>query len=371
MNVLFVMQDTGFAYGAQRATMDLLRGLKADGRVGVQVLLISETRLRRSESTVRDELTETGIPFTSVKVGGAFSMRLVRGIRRAVMSTSSQVIHTVGYKANVHGGIACGWGRRVPQVATVHGWLFRSDLKERLYEWIDLLALRHCTRVVVLSRYYEEILKEGGVAPSQLVRIPSGLDPAGLPAHEQADASLQGGGVLTVGMLGRLSDEKDPLLLLSAMRMLKNEGLRIRALYAGEGALKDALRARAAGEGLTDAVDMPGYMTAPDFFGRVNALVMCSRVENFPYSILEAMAWRRPVVATRVGGIPELVDDRKTGLLFSPGCADELAACLKKLAQRPEFVPMLGAAGREKLEREFPLSATTHHHVDLYAALVG
>lgn len=370
MNVLFVMQDTGFAYGAQRATVDLLRGLKADGRTVVHVLLIGETRLRKQDSNVRDELVKAGLAFTTVKVRGAFSMRLIRGIRRAITSSGAQVLHTVGYKANVHGGFACGWGRRIPQVATVHGWLFRRDLKERFYEWLDLVALRRCARVVVLSRYYEEIMKEGGVAPARLERILSGLDPAELPARERV-ASQHTDGVLTVGMLGRLSEEKDPLLLLTAVRLLKNEGQRVRVIFAGEGVLKDAIRDRVAGEGLADAVEMPGYMSAADFFRRIDALVMCSRVENLPYSILEAMAWCRPVVATRVGGIPELVDDRKTGFLFSPGCADELAVCLGKLAQRPDLAEVLGSAGRDKLEREFPLSATAHHHVDLYTALIG
>ena len=364
------MQDAGFAYGAQRATVDLLRGLKADGRMGVHVLLIGEKRLHLDVSTVRSALDEAGLAYSVVEVGWVFSMKLVRGIRRAISACGAQVLHTVGYKANVHGGIACGWGRRVPQVATVHGWLFRHDLKERLYEWVDLLALRRCARVVVLSRYYEEIMKEGGVAPSKIGRILSGLDPAELPSREQAMLPHHDG-VLTVGMLGRLSEEKDPLLLLTAVRLLKIEGQSVRVLFAGEGGLKDTLRERMAAEGLSDAIEMPGYMPAADFFRRIDALVMCSRVENLPYSILEAMAWCRPVVATRVGGIPELVDDRKSGFLFSPGCADELAACLRKLVQRPDLAPVLGSAGRDKLEREFPLSATAHHHVDLYTALAG
>jgi len=371
MNVLFVMQDTGFAYGAQRATVDLLRGLRADGRVGVKVLLIGETRLRSGVSTVREALDAAGLDHAMVDVGSAFSMKLVRGIRRAVLDSGAKVLHTVGYKANVHGGFACGWGKLVPQVATVHGWLFRRDLKERFYEWLDLIALRRCARVIVLSRYYEEILKEGGVVPSRIERILSGLDPADLPPRGEAESSRRSDGVLTVGMLGRLSDEKDPFLLLTAARLLKHEGLRIRMLFAGEGALKDALRERAAAEGLSDAVDMPGYMTAEDFFTRVNALVMCSRIENLPYSILEAMAWCRPTLATRVGGIPELVEDRRTGFLFSPGCADELAACLKKYVQRPDLAEVMGSAGRDKLEREFPLAATAGHHADLYAALAG
>lgn len=78
------------------------------------------------------------------------------------------------------------------------------------------------------------------------------------------------------------------------------------------------------------------------------------------------------MVETQAGGIPKLVGDRYPSLFFSPVCFRQTFCLLEvELVQRPEFVPMPGTPGRDKLEREFPLSSTTHRHVDLYAALAG
>ena len=370
MKVVFLLQDTRALYGAEQATVRLVAGLVAAG-VAVRALLLRETRLGPGTSVLAEALRGL-VPVEEIPVAGRFSRAALGRIRECMAREQADLLHSTGYKADWHALLASRRGALFPIVSTVHGWLFRWEWKERLFQWLNLRALRGFSRVIVLSGFYERHLRRHGLTPLQIARIPTGIRAEEIAARSEAVRLWDSPGeVFTFGMLGRLSEEKDPFLLLSAVRLLKNEGLRVRVLFAGEGVLKDALRERAAAEGLTDAVEMPGYMTAEDFFTRVNALVMCSRIENLPYSILEAMAWCRPAVATRVGGIPELVDDRRTGFLFSPGCADELAACLKKFVQRPDLAEVMGSAGRDKLEREFPLAATAGHHADLYAVLAG
>ena len=363
MRILLLLQDTGKVYGAERATIDLAAGLQAAGDDPL-LLLIHETRLGPDARGLRDAIAARGLPHRSVPVDGRFSRALVAGIRAAVREAGADVLHTTGYKADLHGGWAAGWGRRFPFVSTVHGWLFRPDLKEQFYGWLNVQALRRADRVVALSRHYEQLLLDRGVSRERLARIPSGLDPASCPTGPWPAE----GAPYTIGIAGRLSEEKNHALFLRAARCALDAGARIRFLIAGDGPLEQELRGRIAAAGLGAAVELAGFLPREAFLSRVDAVALCSRIENLPYSILEAMAWSRPVLATRVGGLPDLVDDGVTGLLVPPDEEQALADAMRRLASDPAASRRLGAAGRAKLEREFSPAAQIGAHRALYAA---
>ncbi len=366
MRIVLLLQDTGKVYGAERATLDLAAGLRAAGEE-VTVLLIEETRLGPGASDLRDALRGLGLPFRSLPVAGRLSFALVQAVRATLRDLRADVLHTTGYKADLHGRWAAGWGRRWPVVSTVHGWLFRADLKEQFYGWLNLQALRRCARVIALSRHYEEMLQARGVPRARLVRIPSGFDPARCPPGPwPAD-----GAPYTIGLAGRLSEEKNHDLFLRAARRALDGGARLRFLLAGDGPLRATLEARCAELNLAAHVEMPGFLPREAFLSRVHAVALCSRIENLPYSILEAMAWARPVLATRVGGLPDLVEDGVTGWLVESGDEAALAARMMELAADAERARALGAAGRRKLEREFSVGAQIAAHRGLYRAVAS
>ena len=364
MRIVLLLQDTGKVYGAERATLDLAAGLRAAGEE-VTVLLIEETRLGAGASDLRDALRERGLSVAAVPVAGRLSHALVRAVRAALRERRADVLHTTGYKADLHGSWAAGWGRRWPVVSTVHGWLFRADLKEQFYGWLNLQALRRCTRVIALSRHYEAMLAARGVPRGKLVRIPSGLDPATCPPGPWPAE----GTPFTIGLAGRLSEEKNHDLFLRAARRALDGGARLRFLLAGDGPLRATLAGRIAELGLTGDVEAPGFLPRESFLSRVHAVALCSRIENLPYSILEAIAWSRPVLATRVGGLPDLVEDGVTGWLVEGGDEAALAARMMALAQDPARARQLGAAGRRKLEAEFSVGAQVAAHQALYRAV--
>jgi glycosyltransferase involved in cell wall biosynthesis len=363
--ICFLLQDTGAIYGAERATLDLMAGLGAAG-LEVRGLLIEELRLGLSTSPIRDVLTANGIPYELLPVSGAFSHRLAAQVRRQVVG--SGILHAVGYKANVHGVIAAGMARRFPTVATVHGWLFRPDLKERFYKWIDLRALRRMDRVVALSCFYENLLARSGVPRKHLSRIPSGLPLAFRPSGEAVSASARS--LLTFGMLGRLSWEKNHMLCLEAARqLLVRQNGKARFLLAGEGPEQNQIVRAMAEMGLSAHIELRGFMDRRDFFSAIDALVICSRIENLPYSALEAMAWGKPVIATRVGGLPDLVADGENGLLVPANDAGALAQAMERFVRNPELVAQQGRVGRARLEAEFTLERCVQDHVRLYDTL--
>ncbi|MBN1270307.1 MAG: glycosyltransferase family 4 protein [Kiritimatiellae bacterium] len=369
MKVAFLMQDTGWVYGAERATLDLAGGLSARPGIDVHVVLIREERLGLSRSRYREALEERGIPFSDVPARAAFSRALVSGIRRRLDELGADVLHAVGYKADVHGGLAAGWGLTLPTVSTVHGWLFRPDFKERFYGWLDVRALRRMGRVVVLSRYYRDLLSARGVSSNRLALIPSGLDAARLPPRADAEEPRGRDRVFTIGMLGRLSSEKNHFMLLRAMRRVLDQGHAVRCVMAGDGPEGMRVEREIGRLGLGDAVRMAGYVDHKDFFRQTDVLVICSHIENLPYSVLEAMAWCRPVIATGVGGLPDLVRDGENGFLVAADDDASLGDRIGSLAAEPARAARMGGAGRRMLEAEFTLAKTVDRHVELYGSL--
>jgi glycosyltransferase involved in cell wall biosynthesis len=294
-------------------------------------------------------------------VAGAFSRACVRRLREALSAQGVCLLHSVGPKADLFAWLATRGGP-VRHVSTVHGWLFRADWKERLHESVNRFCLRRCDRVICLSTHYESLLLRHGVRRDRLVRIPSGFDPTGLDGLSP-DAPRE----YAAGWMGRLSEEKDIGTFLDAVALTTD----VRFLIAGDGPLRPWVESRLREPALAGRVVLAGYLPRADFFRSVGALVMTSRIENLPYTILEAMACRLPVISTRVGGIPDLVEDGVTGLLTPATDARALADALARVLSDPALARRMGEAGRARLDREFSPARAVADHERLYAELCG
>jgi glycosyltransferase involved in cell wall biosynthesis len=176
-------------------------------------------------------------------------------------------------------------------------------------------------------------------------------------------------GPVTVVSVGRLRAPKDFLTLVRAAALLEPGSFRIR--IAGDGPDRERLVAEIDRLGLAAAVDLLG--TQPDVGALLDAadvFVLSSTSEGLPMSVLEAMAAGLPVVASAVGGVPELVDG-ETGALVAPADPGALAAALARLVGEPQLRERLGAAGRRRAEAEFGLAEFQRAHLDVYRAALA
>ena len=369
MNIAFLMQDVGAMFGAERATLDLVAGLRKSGEQ-VHVLLIDEKRLGLGQSDLRDAFAAAGVPFTRLPTSHPFSPALVRKIRKAATDSSAQVVHAVGPKATLHAYLAMR-NTEVRLFSTVHGWLFRRDPKERFYEWLERKVLKRFDRVIVLSSFYDQHLARNGFRRDQVVHVPSGLDVESVVTEAEARRTLAGVDPFTVGTIGRLSTEKNHVMFLRAARDIAGRGAKIRFIVAGEGPERSKLERLVEEWGLSGVVRMPGYLSAGDFMRQVSVLIQCSFIENLPYSAMEAMAWCRPVVATNVGGLPDLIDEGKTGFLVPSDDHEALANRICAMSSWPRLIEEMGLAGRRKLETGFSLRRSVERHRELYASVSG
>lgn len=239
------------------------------------------------------------------------------------------------------------------------------------------LARRLADRVVAVSAAVrDELVARFGARPERVVVIPNGVDLERYRAgsgRQQARRDLGlPEGAFVAGAAGRMLPVKAFDRLLAAVPTLRRDGLPVHLALAGDGPQRRRLEEQARRLGIASSVSFLGVRgDMATFFAAVDAFVLPSLREGSPRALLEAMAAGRPVVASAVGGVPEIVEDARSGLLVPPGSSDDLAAALARLAADPALALGLGAAARQRVEDHFSLDAMVHAYQRLYASLLS
>ncbi|MFO7273404.1 MAG: glycosyltransferase family 4 protein [Bacillota bacterium] len=270
------------------------------------------------------------------------------------------IVHTHGALSGRIAGRLAG----VRVVYTKHGLAAAVEASVQVRSpgaWLRRLAVRRfADRIVAVSAAVRDALVAQGADPGAVRVIPGGVD---LRAYEQVPPPVPG----VVGALGRLEREKGFDVLLDAMAELRGEA---RLILGGDGSQRQALAARVEKEGLP--VELTGFVAdVPAFLGRTGVFVLPSRSEGLGLVAVEAMAAGRPVVATRVGGLPEVVVDGETGFLVEPEDPEALARAIRALLADPARAARMGAAGRERVRKLFSAERMAEATAALYEELIA
>jgi glycosyltransferase involved in cell wall biosynthesis len=286
-------------------------------------------------------------------------VELVRLLRRE----RPDILHASSSKAGILGRLAALAAGVPIRIFTVHGWAFaaHSGLASSAYRWADRLARPLTTVTICVSENERAAGVRAGTCSAErtvVIRNAVPLDGAPRPRDDRARPL-----VLAVG---RLKAPKDFLTLVRALALLRPGSFD--ALIVGEGPDRPVLEGEARRLGLEDRVRFAGERhDVPDLLADADVFVLSSSSEGLPVSVLEAMAAELPVVASRVGGMPELVLDGVTGLLVEPGDPDELAAAIDRLVADGDLRRSLGVCGRAYSESHFDPDSFARAHVNLYA----
>jgi glycosyltransferase involved in cell wall biosynthesis len=276
------------------------------------------------------------------------------------------IVHVNSAKAGALGRLAAWLGRVPVRIYTVHGWSFtaHTGASSALYRWAEwLLRPLTTTTICVAESERRAGLAAGTCDEATTVVIHNGVElpPAGAVESRSGPPRL-----VTVG---RLQAPKDPITLLGALSEL---GRPVEAVIAGNGPDRPAVESERRRLGLESSVRLAGELNdVGELLAAADLFVLSTRSEGLPLSILEAMAAGLPVVASNVGGVPELVVDGETGLLVPPGDPHALAAAIGRLLDDETLRRQLGAAGRIRASEHFDLAATRGAHLDLYRALLA
>jgi glycosyltransferase involved in cell wall biosynthesis len=221
--------------------------------------------------------------------------------------------------------------------------------------------------VVVLARTEFEAYR-GFVPSQQVILLPNGIDCAPY-AHLSRPRPKE---VLRLAYVGRLAREKGLYETLQGLRQARTQGAQARLVIAGSGPEEAGLRYFAAQLGLAGDVVFPGPVTQTDkleLLGETDVLVLASYSEGLPYALLEGMAAGAAVIATRVGGMPDVVLDGVHGLLVPPRDADALGRAFVRLAADRELLARMGAACRRRIVGGYSLERSSQELDGLYSEL--
>jgi glycosyltransferase involved in cell wall biosynthesis len=301
-----------------------------------------------------EQLKELGIPVTLIVVGARSYFREYRLLSALVTRLQPAVVHTHGYRADLIGGVVAR-AHHVPTVTTVHGFT-GGGRRNRLYEWLQLLALKRADAVIAVSSPLAKRLADDGVPSKKIHCIPNGFTPL-VETVPRAIAREQLGimsDTLVVGWVGRLSREKGADIMLDA---LAESGSRWRLSIIGDGNEYLQLRQQAATLGITDRIAWHGAIAnAGSLFTAFDAFVLSSRTEGTPITLFEAMNAGVPIVATRVGGVPDVIGP-SDAILVSAELPGAIAGALAELESDASGAANRSVRARERLLHSFSPAA--------------
>jgi glycosyltransferase involved in cell wall biosynthesis len=307
------------------------------------------------------------VPVHALRVRHGFDLSAARSLR--ALAAGADVVHF--HTARAH-ALSLWLGK----TGCIRIVTRRMDYAPRPRPYARVLYNRRVDWVVAISQPIRRVLIAAGVEAQRISVIPSGVD---LARFREADdvrskmrreaLDLQSDG-LAVLVVGALVPRKGHAILLRAAQILAGSGLRPVYAFCGEGSCRRELEQLAGAVGLADRVRFLGWCSdvAP-LLAAADVVVMPSLQEGLGVAALEAMAAARPVIASRIGGLGEVVVDGETGWLVSPGNVEELAVALESALRNLAESRRRGAAARARVSREFGMARMGADNEALYHRL--
>jgi len=313
---------------------------------------------------ILDSATAVGLEAHSIPERFSFDPQVIGGLRNLVKRLDPDIIQTHHTKSHFLVRLS-GLGRLYPWIAFHHGYTTES-VRMQLYDQLDRWSLRAPSQVVTVCEAFKRQLVLRGVPPSRIVVLHNAISVDWLNGGEQMDTAAAAtvpnirnnlrGQERVVLAVGRLSREKaftDLILAIDQLRRLRPD-LFVRLLIVGDGPERGRLERVVHDLDLEDRVRLAGHVRDVRPYYRVAEVLAISSVsEGSPNVLLEAMAAGVPVAATAVGGIPEIVADKETGLLIEPRNPQGMASAINLLFSNPDLARTLTRNAEELIRNTY------------------
>jgi glycosyltransferase involved in cell wall biosynthesis len=324
-----------------------------------------------SITVARERIDASGIRYLPLDRSAGWRLDEWLPLYRLLRRERFDVIHAHKFGSNIW-ATAVGRLARVPViVAHEHTWSFEGEPVRRLLDR-ELIGRGSSVFIAVSQEDRRKMIEIEGVRADKILFVPNGISPRspsgtdvrgelGIPA----DAPL-------IGTVGVLRPQKALDLLIRSSLPLLREFPDLRVLIIGAGPEKGALEQLTRSHGVEDRVLMPGFREdVPDVLATLDVAVSSSVFEGSPLALMEYMEAGCPVVATRVGGVPDLIEDGVHGLLVDPGDEPALTAAIRRMLSDREAAGRMGEAARERRRHEFTVDLMVRRFEALYERLVA
>ena len=318
-----------------------------------------------------------GLRNFGIPISGRFDFRALVRIIRLLRQERVDLLCTHGYRSTVMGWWA---GRRVgiPVVAFSRGYTTENP-KVAFYEWLDRRFLKRVNGIIFVSEGQRKRLESYGISGRRNWVVRNAV------AADSSSGTVSGdlrkevferlgipSGVEMVVSAGRLSPEKGHQVLVEAIGRLQGSSNNTHFVFCGDGPCQKELEKRAKELGVSHLCHFVGFRKdIKDIFQAMDFMVLPSLTEGLPNVILEAFACAKPVVATDVGGVPEIIEDGVNGILVPPGRSDLLAEAIKNCLASPEKRRAMGEAGYHKVKSEFTFESQTQKLEAIYLEILN
>lgn len=308
----------------------------------------------KSRNEFAEVLARRGIPVTALGRCGWWDVRTFWRLYWSLRELQPQILHSYLFFANFWGTLL-GRAARVPKIILSQRCSYETQLTA-LWRRLARLSHRLADHVIVNSRAARDEEIAAGYPPERITYVPNGIRVSVNPQGDRDHLGLpQGPLVLSVGQLAEVKGHRD---LVEAWPSVRSRHADAHLVFLGDGPLRERLAMQAERLGVASSVHLPGFRASvAACLAASDLLALASLSEGMPNAVLEAMAVGRAVVATRVGGVPDVVVDGETGLLVPPGDPAALARAIADLLSDASRRAAMGAAARRRVEALFSVEA--------------
>jgi glycosyltransferase involved in cell wall biosynthesis len=306
--------------GAEKIVLHGVKALRDQG-IHVELWVIRETRVTSVASAFLSEATRLNIEARVFDSSKIYDHALLKELNKEFLIAAPSIIHAHGFKATFYGKLSTPSKSKF--IITHHGKTGHT-LKVKIYEFIEDQIMKRSHAVIAVSAPMRRAMILSGVNQKN-IHIVDNFMTSPIPINEERIS-----GPVKLLFVGRLSPEKGCEVLIKAMKLLAPDDFKL--TIVGDGVERQALEKLTQELSLQELVSFVGFQnTVSTYMAASTALVMPSYREGLPLTLIEATATGLPVVASNVGGIPDLVQDGKNGYLVSPGSAELLSKALNEL----------------------------------------
>jgi len=355
--------ETSGPGGAETMLINLVREL-SKGRYDPIICL-------RKSGWLCDQLQKHGFETVIISQDGYVNSAWFRQLRKIIHAEQIDVIHAHEFAMNAYGSVLSGL-TGVAVITTVHGKSYYHE------KWRRRLAYRTIAKwskmVAVSDDIRNFLITQVGIKKNNVLTIHNGIDTKAYIGRSHVERAHQNGRTeYVIGAVGSLYPVKGHTYLLQALAIVLKTQPEVVCRIAGQGHLLPQLEAEAGDLGIANQITFLGLRDdIPEVLRNIDVFVLPSLSEGLPLSVLEAMAAGKPVIATDVGGVSEVLQDQITGFMVPAKDPKALAARILQLMADRTIAERFGRAGREKIEQEFSLETMTKRYEALYdQALTG
>lgn len=326
------------------------------------------------QGTFVGRMQARGVPTCVIELAPLFNPLALIRLIRLLKAEGVTVLQTHGARANVYGRVA-GWFAGVPVVvSTVHNSIADyegSGLKRWIYATVLRVTRPWVSRMICVSdALRRDVVRDDPAAAGLVETVHNGVDRRLFqPLRDRTKVRREFGlthGPLVV-VVARLTEQKGHRDLIEALVLLRGQWPNLQCFCVGDGELRDSLEALAVSRGVSRMCRFVGSRDdVMDFYAAADIVLLPSHSEGFPFVLLEALAVGKPVIATSVNGVPEVIEHMKTGLLVKARDVAGMAGAMQFLLEHPERAMQLGAAGRAVVQEHFTVDRMVEKTVAVF-----